>query len=895
MLKDSRKIAAILAADIVGYSRLMGVDEEGTLAALKIRRAIFDRLVSEFEGQEFGSVGDSLMAQFPSALNAVRCAQAIQSAIAAENESLPTERRMTLRIGVNLGDVIEENGLLFGDAVNIAARLQALATPGGVLIAGIVYEQVRNKLSASFTFIGKRQVKNIADPVACYEVTEPVVASFAQRVVAVLKRRVVISAAAYVFLSWLLVSAFERYYGAAGALPWALPALITLLAAGFIPALAVASRFDRRHWLAPRIRITLTSIATVLCCVIVWFAWLGMPQPAAPERSVAVLAFENLSQESSGNVIALGISEAVLHQLASVQQLAVIARTSSFAFQGHNEDVREIGRKLSARYLLEGSVQSDQNQLRVTAQLIDAASGDHLWSMRFDKTRQDIFAVQDEIALAVARALRLSLDASTTDKLTGQRTANLEAYFAYLQGRALASTLRIADLKSAAEQFTRALELDAGFAPAYVELASAKLQVAEFEITDDRRLRFEAALTQASELIAKALELDPANGHAYVERAYISAFSDLAAAEAAYRRGIELSPSYAKAYVGLAAVLYENPAKRDEALLMLDHARRLDPLEPEYDVTKSIFLFYGKGKLAESIELLRGVVARNPHYQPALMRLGESLGCCQGRYAEGIKYLEQAIRLDPLSDLARWSLLKQYIDVGEPETAMRVLEEAEHPLPVRRIGLYLYRHEWRQAGEAAYEAVETGTLAPYDEPTAELAIRLHARVTRDYARAEATLTQLSGVTWDMDGRPIVPRQMGMATATVGLGDILMAGGQPKRARLLLQASITDMDYISQKLGRGDFWYVRERAVALALLGDKEAAFVQLGRAFTVGYGFDDWKSLLETEPAFSGLRNDARFKIMLADARANAAAEHGLLIKMRAQGLVPDRRMVGTP
>jgi len=886
MLMDSRKIAAILAADIVGYSRLMGVDEAGTLAALKIRRAIFDRLVSEFEGQEFGSVGDSLMAQFPSALNAVRCAQAIQSAIAAQNESLPTERRMALRIGVNLGDVIEENGLLFGDAVNIAARLQALAEPGGVLVSGSVYEHVRNKLSASFTSLGARPVKNIADPVACYEVTEPVVASFAQRVVAVLKRRVVISAGVYVLLSWLLVSAFERYYGAVGALPWTLPALITLLAAGFIPALAVAARFDRRHWLAPRIRMTLTAVAIVLCCVIVWFAWLGMPQPVAPERSVAVLAFENLSPESSGSVIALGISEAVLHQLASVRQLAVIARTSSFAFQGHNEDVREIGRKLSARYLLEGSVQSDQNQLRVTAQLIDAASGDHLWSMRFDKTRQDIFAVQDEIALAVARALRLSLDASTTDKLTGQRTANLDAYFAYLQGRALASTLRIADLKSAAEQFEHALALDASFAPAYVELASAKLQVAEFEITDDRRLRFEAALTQASELIAKALELDPANGHAYVERAYISAFTDLAAAEAAYRRGIELSPSYAKAYAGLTAVLYENPAKRDEALLMLDHARRLDPLEPEYDVTKATFLWYAKSKTRESVALLRSVVARNPLYQPALTRLGETLAGGQGRYTEGIKYLEQALRLDPLSDLARWALVRIYFDIGEPETATRVIDEAKHPLPVRRIVLFLYRHQWRQAGEAAYEAVENGTLTPYDEPTAELAIRLHARVTGDYARAEATLTQLCGVTWDKNGRPIVPRQMGAATSTVSLGDILMAGGQAERARLLLQASIADMDYVSQKLGRGDLWYVRDRAIALALLGDKEAAIAQLGRA-AAAYQFTN---RMQDDPAFAGLRDDVRFMKMRADLGAHAAAEHEQLVKMRARGLVPEHR-----
>src|SRR5688572_24884789 len=170
MPKTARKIAAILAADVVGYSRLMGVDDEQTLASLKERREIFNRLVGEFDGREFGSVGDSLMAQFGSAVNAVRCAQEIQRTIARANESVPAGRRMSLRIGINLGDVIEEDGALFGDGVNVAARLQTLAEPGGILVSGSVHEQVRNKLDASLTFAGTRQVKNIAEPVRTYQV-----------------------------------------------------------------------------------------------------------------------------------------------------------------------------------------------------------------------------------------------------------------------------------------------------------------------------------------------------------------------------------------------------------------------------------------------------------------------------------------------------------------------------------------------------------------------------------------------------------------------------------------------------------------------------------------------------------------------------------------------------
>ena len=704
------------------------------------------------------------------------------------------------------------------------------------------------------------------------------------------RRRVVIAAIAYVVLSSLLVLALDWILRAAGAPSWILPTLITLLAAGFVPTLVFASRFDRQHRPAPWIRITLTSIATVLCCAVVWFAWRGYATAVAPERSVAVMAFENLSKESGNSVVAIGISEAVLHQLASVRQLAVIARTSSFAFQGHNEDAREIGRKLNARYLLEGNVQSDRNRLRVTTQLIDATTGDHVWSMRFDKTPEDIFAVQDEIALEVARALKLSLDASTTDKLLGQRTANLDAYFAYLQGRALASTLRIADIKSAAAQFARAIKVDPKFAPAYVELASAQLQVAEFEITDDRQRRFEAALTDSTELIDKALELDPANGHAYVERAYMTAFTDLAAAEADYRRGIELSPNYAKAYEGLAAVLYENPTKRDEALDMLDRARRLDPLEPRHDVTKAVFLFYGRSNGNAATDLLRDVVERDPLYQPALTHLGALVISYHAQFAEGVKYLEQALALDPESDFTRTALVNAYLALDEVDAASSVIEEAGHPLPRLRMGLYLYRHEWRPAGEVVYAAFDNGTLAPYDMTVAACAIRMHARATGEFARARDVQERMSGVTWDADGKPAVPVQIGLAGATVGLGDMLLAGGETKRARLLLQASIADMDYVAQKLGRGDFWYVKDRAIALALLGDRDSAIEAVRHSVAAKFGMYMEGCYLEGDPAFDSLRTDERFKKLLAEVRAHLAGERELLIKMRAEGLVPDRR-----
>ena len=276
----------------------------------------------------------------------------------------------------------------------------------------------------------------------------------------------------------------------------------------------------------------------------------------------------------------------MLHQLANLAQLEVISRTSSFAFRERSEDAREIGKQLGARYLLEGSVQSDRTRMRVTTQLIDAKTGSDVWSMRFDRPPGDVFAVQDEIAMQVARALELSLDANATDRLTGQGTSNLDAYLAYLQGRSLLANDRVVDMREAIAQFERSIDLDPRFAAAYVSLAEAELFVAEYDVTDDRTERFDRALVHGRELVDKALKLDPENGDAYLQRAHLTAFDDLQAAAADYRRGLELSPNSARGYAGLAAVLYEDPQRRDEALELLDKARKLDPLEAGYDVRR---------------------------------------------------------------------------------------------------------------------------------------------------------------------------------------------------------------------------------------------------------------------------------------------------------------------
>ena len=358
--RESRKIAAILAADVVDYSRLMSADEAGTLATLAIRRATFDTLVHEFDGRVFGSVGDSLMAQFASAVNAVQCAQAIQGAFANENAAIPAAGRMRLRIGVNLGDVIEDKDGVAGDAVNVAARLQALAKPGGIMISGAVHEQVRLKPGARYVDAGTRQVKNIAVPIRTFEV-----------------------------------------------LPAAAPGIKGRIADGF-------SRFASRR--------VLRAVAITAAFIVVGslgLFWREIPLPATgeklgsvldsqfeapPPNSIAVLPFINMTGDPGNDYLGEGIAEELLQRLSRVAGLRVAARRSAFAYKGKEMDVRQIAEDLGVSYVVEGSIRRQGGRVRVNAALVEHATGTNRWSNSYESSG-DFFAIEDEIGTRVLTAL----------------------------------------------------------------------------------------------------------------------------------------------------------------------------------------------------------------------------------------------------------------------------------------------------------------------------------------------------------------------------------------------------------------------------------------------------------------------------------------------------------
>jgi class 3 adenylate cyclase/TolB-like protein/tetratricopeptide (TPR) repeat protein len=569
--RDSRKIAAILAADVVEYSRLMGADEAGTLAALKSRRAIFEELVREFHGREFGSVGDSLMAEFGSAVNAVSCALELQQRVAAANAALPQAARMQLRIGVNLGDVIEEKGSVFGDAVNVAARLQALAKPGGVLISGAVWDHVHLKVRARYVAAGKRQVKNIAEPVRTFEVLPP------------------------------------QGPGVAGRI------------AGFLPRVA--------SW---RVRRAALVVATLAAAIALGQYWREIPLPgtgrnlgaflqpqeaeAAP-NTIAVLPFVNMSGHTGDDYLGDGLAEELSNRIARIPGLQVAARTSTFAFKGKQLGVGEIAARLGVRYVIEGSVRREASFVRVNAALVEAASGTRRWTNSFESQSGDFLAIEGNIGAQLQTALETLLGTPGRTPAQLPRGGNSVAYDYFLQGRAyLRDKKGLTSLDAAEQLFQRALAEQPDFARAWAGLC--EMQVERYSLLRETALVTEAedACNRARALDSSAQEVYEAEGRLRLET------GDAAGAEAAYRKALALVPQSPDVLMGLGAALADG-GKTGEAEATL---RRAITAQPRYAAAHSayaIFLFR-RGRAAEAIAAFERATALEPDNAIAFSNLG---------------------------------------------------------------------------------------------------------------------------------------------------------------------------------------------------------------------------------------------------------------------------------
>ncbi len=823
MAEHARKIAAILAADVVGYSRLMGADDAGTLAALKIRRALFERLVTDFDGREFGSVGDSLMAQFPSAINAVRCAQAIQQAVARENEPLQPERRMHLRIGIDLGDVIEENGALFGDGVNVAARLQSIAKPGGILISGAVYEQVRKKVAASLSFAGARHVKNIADTVLAYEVLD----------------------------------ADEQ------------PSLLTTVI-----------RYPYR-W-----RVAAAAVLVFLVAGALWY-WrsehelpgLKPPTEAAmsAEPSVAVLPFVNMSSEADNEPFADGLSEEVLNVLAGIEGLKVAGRTSSFYYKGKSEKPDVIAATLGVNHLLEGSVRWAGSKVRITAQLIDATTGFHLWSQTFDREAADVFAVQEEIARAVAGALRVQLLPADETHLAKRGTRDAEAHRLYLVARGRMRERGLANLRAAKALFENAIERDPSYANAYSGLADAYFLLINNhleELGDGERLGKQAA--------NRALELDPTSSEAYASRANFALLRygthgdarGLERAIADYQRAIELDPSNAQAHHWYAnAIEEEDP---DAALRSLERALELDPLMRQAQAAVAD-LYFDRGEYARAREEIHRVIERFPDFSGAYRASGD-LEYRFGHLADARAHYLEAYRLeeDPF-DAA--NVYAMSVELGDDATAAEwspriagnpMLDLAAEAVPFSLQGKY----------PQAVEIFRRGLDQFIDQPWFAITMsHLELIVGRPERATAILLKRTPELTTTEDGH-FAPTNCDVAIA---LAAGLQRTGQPREAERLLRRTAAWLDG-----PLAPRWPQREvaRAQVHALLGERDQVFEALERAFdeghrsTLGSAYQPVLYRGEDNPAFASVRDDPRFTAWFARIRADNARQ---LAQLRVQ------------
>jgi class 3 adenylate cyclase/TolB-like protein/Flp pilus assembly protein TadD len=627
MLQHDRKIAAILAADVVEYSRLMGVDERATVATLNQRRAIFDRLVADWGGREFGSVGDSLMAQFPSAVNAVQCAQALQQRMAEENDSLPSDQQMQLRIGVNLGDVIERNGALFGDAVNVAARIQALAKPGGVVISGAVHDQVRNKLAARFIDTGLRQVRNIAEPVSVFEVLPGAP-----------------SGAMGSFTSWLVRATSRRVrLGAA-----AVAALAVAVALGFLWR-EIYTTYDARRSGTGR-----TS---------------QVVQPAP--HSIAVLPLENMSRDAEQEYFVAGMQEALIADLSRISALRVISRTSANAFRGATKTLPQIGRELSVANLIEGSVLRVKDQVRITVQLIDAATDNPLWTGTYDRNVADVLTLQRELARLIARQVAATITPEEAKRLASARAVDPATYEAYLRGMFQLNQFTPEGISKGMAYLNEAVAKSPAEPLAYAGLALGYTVIGHG--TGPRE-----AFPKAKAAALRALELDPDLAEAHAALAEIKLYYDWdwKGAEESFRHALALNPSLDFAHAHYAWLL-QLTGRIEDSFDEMKTARQLGPLTPLWSAWLG-WLYWDAGRYAEAEVEARRSLEVSPDYPWALHVLG-GVQAAQGKFTEAIATHQRAAAVMPA---IKWGLGQTYAVAGRRDEARQIAAElARNPGP----------------------------------------------------------------------------------------------------------------------------------------------------------------------------------------------------------------------
>jgi len=620
-LSLERKLAAILAADVVAYSRLMGEDEAGTLAALKThRKELIDPRIAEHRGRIVKTTGDGMLVEFPSVVDAVACAVEIQSAMARRSADVSDQRRMQFRVGINLGDIIVEGDDIYGDGVNIAARLESLAPPGGICVSRNVYEQVASKLDLPFEDLGERQVKNIAQPIRVYQIRPGNETGRGWRAASRSRRRVA-------------MRAFAIGGGAA----------ILVLVAAWVAFLAPGR--DRSPN-APSPAAVATSAPSSPASV----EPVALALPSKP--SIAVLPFNNMSADPEQEYFSDGMTEDLITDLSRDTRLFVIARNSTFTYKGRAVNVADIGRQLGVRYVLEGSVRRSGNRVRVTAQLIDAASGAHVWADRFDRDLTDIFVVQDELTQKIVGQLVTSIVAPASRPASSpaarQETMNLAAYDFLLRARQHVARFTEEDSGTARELLGKAIALDPNYARAHALLGW--LYYDEWRIWG-RGL--DENMGRALDLGLKAAALDDTLAAAHILIAQVHQYRRAHdQAEVETGKAIALQPTDADTLAALGYYL-RLAGRPDEAIGYFETAMRLDPFYPPWYDSWLGGAYQLAGRYDDAIRIVRKLIDKSPDYLPAHLTLVATY-MLSGREAEARAEAAEVMRLNPDFTLEGW-------------------------------------------------------------------------------------------------------------------------------------------------------------------------------------------------------------------------------------------------
>ena len=582
-----RRLAAIMVADVVGYSRLMGANEVATLSALKAhRKELVDSKVAEHQGRIVKLTGDGMLVEFASVVSAVACATEIQKSMYERNADVPEDRRIEFRMGINLGDVIFEDSDVYGDGVNIAARIEAVARPGGVAVSGSVRDNVGNRLDIGFEDAGEQTLKNIAEPVRLYHID------------------------------------FARDRN-------------RLFAANRSPA-------NRAALVRP---------------------------------SVAILPFLNLSNDPEQEYFSDGITEDLITDLSNVSGLFVLGRHTVFSYKSQSADPGQIAKRLGVAYVVEGSVRKSGQRVRINAQLVEGASGGHIWAERYDRDLTDIFAIQDEITRAIVAQLKVKLLPQEGQAIEQAPTDSIEAYTYFLKGREYRHRALKSNLLRAKEMFAKAIELDPQFARAFVGIAVC-----------DTRLRWSISDPSISvddilKTAGRALEIDPSLAEAHAARGFALMTADRRTeAAAAFQRALALDPNCheANSFYGEFCITYGDP---DTALRHFTRALEINP--DDYQSSSQVTsLLSSLGRRAEGEKYGRLTIRRA---EEALARFPEDSLPAQltstalatvGDREGALRWLERALTVDPDDVIASYNAACTYALLGETDRAIDQLEDS---------------------------------------------------------------------------------------------------------------------------------------------------------------------------------------------------------------------------